>query len=201
MQMVMSVTNTTPELAQQYLTLADGDAEQAITLFFENGGADLAGNLSESARAPAPPLTVSRPAGREDEEGRIVIDDDDEIPEEIPVTRTRNTDSTSRSTSAHIGDTFDDDAAMAARLQQEMYSSGDTSGDYDEDGIRAPIARQAQTLVGPGPSDDLGFASEAVTRQMEMLQNRASAGRRSGKKQKGLLDEIQTDCGRPSGNI
>src|SRR2546423_15230541 len=35
---VVMVTNTTPEKAAQYLTLADGDPDQAVTLFFESGG-------------------------------------------------------------------------------------------------------------------------------------------------------------------
>lgn len=187
MQMVMSVTNTTPDLAQQYLTLADGDPEQAITLFFENGGADLAGNLTQPPQAPeqaSQPRSRPSRAGHEDDEGRIVIDDDDdgdddddENVERAPTSRDRDTNPSARPASFQNSNAFEDDAAMAARLQQEMYSSGDASETYDEDGVRAPIARQAQTLVGPGASDDVGMGRDAITRQIDMLRTRAAAGR------------------------
>ena len=51
---VVTVTGSTPELAAQYVQLADGDAETAISLYFENGGADLAGS-SEPATQPTQP--------------------------------------------------------------------------------------------------------------------------------------------------
>ncbi|KAL9621250.1 MAG: hypothetical protein Q9160_004271 [Pyrenula sp. 1 TL-2023] len=181
MQMVMSVTNTTPELAQQYLTLADGEPEQAITLFFENGGADLAGTHAQHSQAPvqsSPPHSHPTRAGHEDDEGRIVIDDDEEATvEHASVTRDRDTSPNARLASLQNSNALEDDAAMAARLQQEMYSGGDASEAYDEDGVRAPIARQAHTLVGPGASDDVGMGRDAITRQMDMLRTRAAAGR------------------------
>lgn len=50
--------------------------------------------------------------------------------------------------------TYEDDEAMARRLQEEMYAGGDMGGDagrdYDADGVRAPIARTTETLLGPG---------------------------------------------------
>ncbi|KAI9674508.1 MAG: hypothetical protein M1817_001846 [Caeruleum heppii] len=49
----------------------------------------------------------------------------------------------------------DEDAAMARRLQEEDYASGAFDGDVGHgaslDGVRAPIARTTETLVGPGP--------------------------------------------------
>ncbi|RMZ82935.1 hypothetical protein DV737_g1807, partial [Chaetothyriales sp. CBS 132003] len=45
---VVAVTGSTPELAAQYLQLADGDANQAVQLFFEHGGVD----LEHEVRAP-----------------------------------------------------------------------------------------------------------------------------------------------------
>lgn len=200
MQTVLSVTNTTPELAQQYLTLADGHAEQAITLFFENGGADLAGNLSESTQAPAQPYRpthLSSRAGHEDDDGRIAIDDDDDDDVENPSTiDTTNEASNARVNPAQHGGILDDDAAMAARLQHEMYSSGDTGGEYDEDGIRAPIARQAQTLVGPGSYE---ASPDAIERQMTLI--RARTGRGTGIIYDLPPPEAKADFDRPTRNI
>ncbi|KAK9703008.1 UBX domain protein Ubx2 [Basidiobolus ranarum] len=37
------ITNATPEVANNYLTVSEGNVEQAITLYLESGGADLSG--------------------------------------------------------------------------------------------------------------------------------------------------------------
>ncbi|KAL9112380.1 MAG: hypothetical protein Q9227_003222 [Pyrenula ochraceoflavens] len=182
-QMVMSITNTTSALAQQYLTLADGDAEQAVTLFFENGGADLAAGSAVPAAPPAQEptrSTTSRSAGREDEHGRILIDDDEDL-EEGADSRRQPSEAMQAPFSAHTGASIDADAAMAARLQEEMYSGGGDPGNLDEDQVRAPIARQSQTLVGPGSDDfyddrlEESNIPEAVQRQMRAMQGRRAA--------------------------
>ena len=59
------------------------------------------------------------------------------------------------------------DEAMARRMQEELYAGGDASGGFDADGVRAPIARRTETLVG-GPDSDWneGHLDAAVAHQM-----------------------------------
>jgi hypothetical protein len=65
---------------------------------------------------------------------------------------------------------IEDDEAMARRLQEEFYGSGGAQPE-----VRAPIARQTETLVGPdanwGPGDDNLEAMVA-----EQLANRRRVG-------------------------
>jgi hypothetical protein len=132
------ITGATPELATQYLQLADFDIQQSMQLFFENGGAPLT-----EEPAPPPPRTRS-----EDEAGVIHIDSD-----------TDDDNQTARaqaSTQAAGGSTFEDDAAMARRLQEEMYGGGAGDIGGDDEAVRAPMARTTETLVGP----DLDFGDE-----------------------------------------
>lgn len=126
------ITGSTPELATQYLQLADFQIEQAMQLYFENGGAPLTEEPSQ------PP----RHTHFEDESGVVQIDSD--------------SDDNVRSGQAQPtqplgGSPFDDDAAIARRLQEEMYGAGSAD---NEDGVRAPMARTTETLVGPEPDFD-----------------------------------------------
>ncbi|KAJ5915511.1 hypothetical protein N7466_011444 [Penicillium verhagenii] len=132
------ITGSTPETAAQYLELTEFNIEQAMQLFFENGGAPLTETPAQQAHGRTPAY--------EDESGVVHIDsdtDDDSRP--------------AQSAEAGAGATFDDDEAMARRLQEEMYGGGGpTRNDYedeDDDGVRAPMARTTETLVGP----DLDF--------------------------------------------
>ena len=96
------ITGATSELATQYLQLADFDIEQSMQLYFENGGAPL---TEEPAQPP-------RRTHFEDEAGVVHLDsdtDDDNAP-------------------ARAASTFEDDAAMARRLQEEMYGVGAGGG-------------------------------------------------------------------------
>lgn len=81
------------------------------------------------------------------------------------------------------GTSFEDDEAMARRLQEEMYGGGGGGGagdDVDSEGVRAPMARTTETLVGPN-SDwstvgrDPGEMRAAVAEQM-MARQRRRAG-------------------------
>jgi UBX domain-containing protein 7 len=126
------ITGATPELATQYLQLADFDIEQSMQLYFENGGAPL---TEEPAQPP-------RRTHFEDEAGVVHLDsdtDDDNAP-------------------ARAASTFEDDAAMARRLQEEMYGVSAGAGGIGEpdQAVRAPMARTTETLVGP----DLDFDDE-----------------------------------------
>ncbi|KAJ5752508.1 UBX domain protein (Ubx5) [Penicillium odoratum] len=121
------ITGATPETATQYLQLSDFNIEHAMQLFFENGGAPM-GDVAAQVRH----------SGYEDESGVVHIDSDSDD------------DRPTRSTQPGAGTTFDDDAAMARRLQEEMYGGGGPNNDDDEDdGVRAPMARTTETLVGP----------------------------------------------------
>lgn len=156
MQMV-SITDTTPERAQQYLQVTDGDVNQAVSLFFESGGADLGGSRSTPAQPSA------RVTGSGEAADPISLDDDNISDDNDPsITGYRRP--TTRTADA------EDDEAMARRLQDEMYG---VAGD-DENNIRAPIARQTETLVGPGASDYYGGSSldEAIQERMASFQSR-----------------------------
>jgi len=155
MQMV-SITDTTPERAQQYLQVTDGDVNQAVSLFFESGGADLGGISSTPAQA-----STGVPSSG-NAQNPINLDDDNISDDNDPAI------TGFRKATAQTGD-HEDDEAMARRLQDEMYSGGG-----DENNIRAPIARQTETLVGPGASDYYGGGSldDAVQERMAALQSR-----------------------------
>jgi hypothetical protein len=135
------ITGSNPELATQYLQLTDFNIEQAMQLYFDNGGAP----LTEEPRQPP------RPSNFEDESGVVHIDSDSD-----------DDNRTERPTHPAASATFEDDAAMARRLQEEMYGgggpggaqgAGSGNGDFDDEGVRAPMARTTETLVGPGAAD------------------------------------------------
>ncbi|KAJ5180512.1 hypothetical protein N7492_003722 [Penicillium capsulatum] len=123
------ITGSTPELATQYLQLADFNIEQAMQLYFENGGAPLTED----------PTSAPRQSAYEDESGVVHVDSDSDDNDNRPTGR------------AAAGSTFDDDAAMARRLQEEMYGG---AANNDNDDVRAPMARTTETLVGPEPDFD-----------------------------------------------
>ena len=147
------ITGSSPELATQYLQLTDFNIEQAMQLYFENGGAP----LTEEPQPPSSGLQTGHEHGGE----TVHVDSDDDI----AIDETR---STPRNQPPQ-GSSFEDDAAMARRLQEEMYSGPDTS-----DGVRAPMARTTETLVGPdvGMDDDDMHAS--ILGQLRARQSRRS---------------------------
>ncbi|KAL8764029.1 MAG: hypothetical protein Q9184_000317 [Pyrenodesmia sp. 2 TL-2023] len=175
-----SITGTKPEKAQQYLSFTDGDVQQAIELFFANEGADLdvpaTSNPSTSFSAPPLPESSSRPqAGqqaRQYSHGIVHINSDSDS-ETLEYTATRPSaaprrqDILSSSTSpAHRIPTssapstyqapasgVEDDEAFARQLQQEMYGDAGTNSAVDPEGVRAPIARTTETLIGPDSFD------------------------------------------------
>jgi UBX domain-containing protein 7 len=146
---VVAVCSTTPEIAAQYAQLADGDPAQAVTLFYENGGADLA-----AASAPPPPAP---PQPRSNHDNPIDLDAEDDISDDNDAEVTGY----KRSAKRAAGD-YEDDEAMARRLQNEMYGE---SG--PEEDIRAPIARQSEVLVGPGADMMQGMGAGAYPPSIE----------------------------------
>lgn len=176
------ITGSAPQLAAQYLQLTDYNIQTAMQLFFENGGAEIGPAASETPASAAPPPIPppsTRPPGYEDEAGVVHIDSDDAASDSNePVGAGYNA---GRSASASrdrsgAGDgspgPYEDDAALARRLQEEMYSGeGNNQGGtpLDEDGVRAPMARTTETLVGPGSAsfDDDDGMHAAVMRQLQ----------------------------------
>ena len=190
-----SITGASPERALQYLRLTDGNLEQAMQLFFDSDGIDLEGSAPPATGAPAstpripeaPPQHGTRAPGYTDGGGIVHIDSDEEIPEDNDPeitgynTRARATSSRSRSalhTPAAVtpptgtaGGGMDDDEALARRLQEEFYAGGDMAGVRDADGIRAPIGRTTETLVGPG-ADYLSDPDEMRAAVLEQMRAR-----------------------------
>ena len=151
---MVAITNCTEALAKQYLTLADGDAQAAITLFFEQGGVDLA-----AASAPSAPPTSSRVIAGNSHHP-ITIEDDDNL---------SNDDAVFREANQAAG--LDADAEMARRMQEEMYG-----GAGAEDEVRAPIARQAETLLGADYEGGGPPISDAIQQRMLEMQRRRGQG-------------------------
>lgn len=144
-----SFTSATPEKAQQYLTLTDGNVEQAVELYFSDP------NLGSTS-------STSQPAPSSRENPIPIDDDDDDDVQEVG----------SRSV-PRTGEAYEDDEAMARRLQEEMYGSGGRG----DDEVRAPIARTAETLVGPDSNwqDDPNQMQAAIADQMLARQRRRAA--------------------------
>lgn len=194
-----AITGTATDKAQQYLTLTDGNLEQALELYFTNDGADLEGAPST---VPVPPPQVpsvpssssstrpSRPRqGYHDNRGIVHIDSESESDDSGVESAQRaaatpargqpdvNTGSLQQAPiastpSAGRTDPGEDDEAMARRLQEEFYGAHAASETTDPEGVRAPIARTTETLVGPGAYDldDEGDMRAAVLEQMRARQ-------------------------------
>lgn len=173
---IVTITSASPERAAQYLQLADGDLDSAVMLYFENNGADPSGGPSVYS-APPPPPASSRPGATGDAQHPIDVDDgtisDDNDPEVTGFRKVGETGGTIQPQTR--GSTFDADAEYARRLQEEMYGGGAGQGPAGEEEVRAPIARQSETLLGPGADvgsiDDRDIPAH-VMQQMHRMQNR-----------------------------
>jgi len=163
----MAFTSASSDVARRYLGLTDNNFEQAIALFFDSP--ELASGLEQSSAQPTLPVQVAsqpdaRFTNRTTSKGAIHIDSDEDMDageddeEEIEASR-----------AAAVGRVADveDDEAIARRMQEELYAGGDSSGGYDADGVRAPIGRRTETLVG-GTDDDYvpGDMQAAVQQQL-----------------------------------
>lgn len=192
----VSFTSSTPDQAVQYLRLTDGDIQQAIDLFYANDGND----LSSSVQAPPVSPSQTRPPGHrqrgyEDSHGIVHLDSDSEFSEDDKPAAT----STNRSGPALLArprpstytpssmtpptgpGAFDDDEAMAMRLQEEIYAGAGVREitESEPDGPRAPIGRTTETLVGPGSFDPTNEA-ELRTAVLEQMRARQQPRRQRG---------------------
>ncbi|KYG49307.1 hypothetical protein M433DRAFT_59436 [Acidomyces richmondensis BFW] len=161
-------TSATPAQAQQYLALTDGSVEQAVELFFNNP------DLGVSTPSTRP---VAQPSGGRSDP--IEVDDDDEV--EMVGTRTMERDVPS----------VEDDEAMARRLQEEMYGGGGGSTAHidPETGVRAPMARTTETLVGPGSGDWRDDPDQMNAAIFDQLRQRSQPRRA----QAGIFNQIESE--------
>ena len=152
-----SITSADPQRAQQYLTLADGNLEAAIQLYFENDGADMGATVPEATSLPPAQPPASEP---------VQIDSDNESEGGIALNPSAQQPST------------EDDEAIARRMQEEMYGGrgepgegGNLPGGGEVEDVRAPMARTSETLAAPGGMppwryDDGDELAAAVREQM-----------------------------------
>lgn len=167
-----AITSADPSRAQQYLALTENNLEQAIQLYFDSDGADMGATLPQPA-APAAPSQLSAGGGpgyRENADGVVTIDsDDDEMEDDFggaPIPG-------SAAAPAQSTGAYEDDEAMARRLQEEAYGAGGAGG-VDE--VRAPMARTTETLVGPDANwgSDEADMRAAISEQMMARQRRGT---------------------------
>lgn len=179
----IELTGASPAQAQQYMSLADDVVEQAIQLYFETGGSLATGAPQTAASpqsTPRPPPNRSR-GYAEDEDGVVHLDSDEEEEDDD-----FDMGGTDEATPAG-GHSVEDDEAMARRMQEEMYAAAGR----DPEGVRAPIARQTQTLVGPGSEPYGGDEDIEAMIAHHSAQRAARAQRMAGGSSRMLFDTIQ----------
>ncbi|CZT47965.1 probable UBX5 UBX (ubiquitin regulatory X) domain-containing protein [Rhynchosporium secalis] len=148
----MAFTGATAEVAKRYLGLTENDAQQAIQLYFDSP--DLATGVDSIPQASSPPVpTSTRPQSGAQASRRLDATDSDNEDLMDMDFNDGSDDEVSRVAAISRAAELKDDEAMARRMQEEMYAGGDASGGYDADGVRAPIGRKTETLVG-GPGED-----------------------------------------------
>ncbi len=164
-----AITGASEAVASQLLDITNGDLSQAVTLYFDNP--DAFNQPSASAAHPAatqilPPLEARparrnsprAPAGRQDHRGVIHIDSDDDddvhmLDDDLDAGFGVD-EGGAAAVAATVARTAqeEEDAAMAKRLQEELYAENAGTSD----GIRAPMGRTTETLVAPS----YGMAAE-----------------------------------------
>lgn len=148
-----SFTGASPDVAKRYLGMTENNAEQAIQLFFDSP--DLASSIGQNAPSipSGIPSSSARPprsatTNHDDLNGPINIDSEDDV---MDVDSDDFDDNKLAANAAAAAD-LEDDEAMARKMQEEFYAGGETNAGFDADGVRAPIGRTTETLVG-GPED------------------------------------------------
>jgi hypothetical protein len=181
--MVSDITGATAQVARYFLNMTDGDVQQAIQLFFDSP--DLSSGIAQDPPTSQPAqsshtqrrlVSIGRTDSAgvvhidSDEEDGMAVDEDDDLGDELLM------DTRSGSPPVPVatpGDraAYEDDEALARRMQEELYAGGDMAGDYDAQGVRAPMARTTETLVGPGAEWMEDDVNQAVLEQMRSRLN------------------------------
>jgi hypothetical protein len=179
-QHFVDITGASVDVARGFLEITGGDYQRAIELFFESPdlvGAGVSSNPATASTSRPPPASRRTNIGREDASGVIHINSDDEEDEEDVDMQfhddTFDIDDDERVAAAQAAAFAqeEEDAAMAKRLQEELYQeSGQASGD-----VRAPIARTTETLVAPDPS----WGEEESSAILDQLRRRRPMPRKS----------------------
>jgi UBX domain-containing protein 7 len=156
-----AITSQSPEVAARYLELAEYNLEAAIQLFFDNPNLD----LGVQPNAQQPNSSNARTTSNTVAEREVITIDSDEEGDLINLGNGPATQGNSRRSQPD----FNDDAEMARRMQEEMYAEAEGGG------VRAPMARTTETLVGPGATwqpgdDDLDAAVAEQIRARERTQ-------------------------------
>lgn len=201
----ITFTSSTAETAEQYLRLTDGDVQQAIDLFFASDGNDVYGSRSaapvQSAAQTAGDIHGQTTSSRrrqdyEDEDGVVHLDSDRDLTDDDEpqitgfsarreqVTRPGrhrsdvHTPSSMTPPARPVTNLVDEDEAMARRLQEEYYGAAGSVDELGPDGVRAPMARTTETLVGPESFDatNRDELREAVLEQMRARQRLQQRG-------------------------
>jgi UBX domain-containing protein 7 len=157
-----SITSASPSQAEQYLRLTDNNLEQAIQLFFEDPSlAPASPQPQQTTSTPAASNSRSRPPPHfSDDDGIVHIESDDEIDEDLAM------DEADDEAPARAASGTEDDEAIARRLQEEMYQGAGV----DRDGVRAPMARTTETLVGGDDYDVRAAIQEQMLRRQQRQQ-------------------------------
>ncbi|OWP05814.1 hypothetical protein B2J93_932 [Marssonina coronariae] len=166
----MGFTGASAEVARRYLGLTENNTEQAIQLFWD--APDLASGGDQDSQPPHPPIpTATRPQVHHDAEASTKTGSTNSNEENLMDMDNDEDDDVNRAAAVGRAAEIDDDEALARRIQEEMYAGGDASGGFDADGVRAPIGRTTETLVG-GPG--VGYHGrddqmEAALQQMQHM--------------------------------
>jgi len=183
--MVSAITGATPQVARHFLSMTDGDPQQAIQLFYDSP--ELSSSMAQPSSAPISqaPALQQRASSVEhrDPPDIINLDSDDEdvmMDRDIELNNQFSEDehaglNVHPSTALADSGNYEDDEAVARRIQEELYASGDTTGDFDSHGVRAPLARTTETLIGPGADWTPEDMHDAVLQQMRARQQPRSS--------------------------
>ncbi|KAI0164998.1 hypothetical protein GGR57DRAFT_220502 [Xylariaceae sp. FL1272] len=169
----MMITGIESEhVARGYLQISGNIIAQAIVTFYDNPELASSFNAPPEAQTTstthAPQTSRTARIGREDASGTIHIDSDSDDGD-VPMTDDDNDESDNVAAIARTAQE-EEDAAMARRLQEELYGSG-SGGAGADDGVRAPIAQTTETLAGPG-SMPWSLEDEREAAVLEQLQAR-----------------------------
>lgn len=145
-----AITDASRQKAVNYLRVSDMNLQQAIQLYFDTGGVDMDVPTSFSTPSAAPPLPARPVPGTNSELIEIEDDVDDDLREALEASNANSgaaaRDAAATMAAANVGNAgYEDDEALARRLQEEFYGGG--TGVGETNGVRAPMARTVETLV------------------------------------------------------